>query len=198
MEKIPTGWLMLGSLGVVTIGFMAIGFSIAEMIILRDFLSISLLIFTSLGTILALVKGIGSLFPAIVINAAVFIRRRSLIDLAISATITSIILFLGWGRTDDEGKENNKQILLYEWLGGICIAIFGYLVLKSIDRFLPLKLVPIGAGLLGGFLSIFTELSNFLGLRPKQITKLVTILALLGGGIGAVLYQLQPARPTPM
>jgi hypothetical protein len=72
------------------------------------------------------------------------------------------------------------------------------MVLQRVDRFLHPKLLPIGAGLLGGFLSIFTELSNFLGLRPKQITKLVTILALLGGGIGAVLYQLQPARPTPM
>jgi hypothetical protein len=195
MEKIPTGWLMLGSLGVVTIGFAAIGFSIAEMIILRNFLNIGLLIFTGLGTILSLVKGIGSLFPAIAINVAVFMGRRSLMELAISATITSIILFLGWGRTDEEGKENNKQILLYEWLGGICIAIFGYMVLQSVDRFLHPKLLPIGAGLLGGFLSIFTELSNFLGLKPQQITKLVTILAVIGGAIGSGIRIVYPVPP---
>ncbi len=197
MGKIPKGWLMLGSLAIVTIGFISIGFSISQLLRERAIIQVSLLIFTCLGTILALVRGIGSLFPAIVVNALVF-QGKGLIPLLLSASITSIVIFLGWQDSDDEGQENNRAILAYELLAGICIAYFGYFALKGITNVAPPKLIPIAGGLLGGFLSIFTELSNFIGLKPKQVTRLVTSLALAGITIGLLINRLFPQRAIPL
>jgi hypothetical protein len=197
MGKIPTGWLMLGSLAIVTIGFISIGFSISELLRQRAIIQISLLIFTCLGTILALVRGIGSLFPAIVVNALVF-QSKGLIAFLVSASITSMVIFLGWKDSDDQGEENNKGILAYELLAGVCIACFGYFALKGITNVAPPRLIPIAGGLLGGFLSIFTELSNFIGLKPKQVTRLVTTLAVSGITIGLLINRLFPQRAIPL
>lgn len=187
---------MLGSLGIVTIGFISIGFTISELLRGGAILQVSLLIFTSLGTILALVKGIGSLFPGIVVNALV-LQSKGLVGLLVSATITSIIIFLGWEESEEEAPENSKAILAYEWLAGICIACFGYFALQGLNNIIPPRLIPIASGLMGGFLSIFTELSNFMGLRPKQVTRLVTILALTGITTGLLINRLLPQRGIP-
>lgn len=176
---------MLGSLAVVTLGFIPIGLTISELLDQRSFLQLSLIIFTCLGTILALVKGIGSLFPAVVVNVSIF-NHLGLMALVVSATLTGIVLGLALVPTDDKLKEDKSQILPYELLGGICISLFGYLALQGLSNIVSIKLLPVFAGLLAGFLSIFSELSNFLGLEQKQATRLVCFLALTGVTIGIV------------
>lgn len=196
MRNIPTGWLVLVSLGMITIGYIAIGFNLSELLRRSAFIDSSLLVLVSVGTLLALVRGIGNLFPAIVVNAQIF-YRQGLMALTLSAILTSIILAIGWGRTDSDSKGDNRQLLAYELLGGICIAAFGYFAFKGLQNVLSVKLLPIGAGLLGGFLCIFSELSNCLGIKQKQLIKVLTTLAAVGITIGLAISRLSPQTATP-
>ncbi|MFN3360174.1 MAG: hypothetical protein ACK421_01905 [Pseudanabaenaceae cyanobacterium] len=198
MINIPVGWLVLGSLGVITIGYIAIGVDMDMTFRRGDFLQLSFLIFTCLGTVLALVRGLGALFPAIVANTLVF-QRQGLGGLIVSLMITALVIALGWGQVDndEESEKLQKNLVAYEILGGLAFALFSYFAVKSLGNILSPKLFPIGAGVLAGFLGILGELCKFLELKQRQLRKVISFIAIGGVVIGIVISRLLPPTPTP-
>ncbi|MCS6959192.1 MAG: hypothetical protein RMK91_04005 [Pseudanabaenaceae cyanobacterium SKYGB_i_bin29] len=198
MINIPVGWLVLGSLAVITIGYIAIGIDVDVTFRRGDFLALSFLIFTCVGTVLALVRGLGSLFPAMVANTLVF-QRRGLGGLIVSLVITGLIIALGWGQVENEENPQTlkRNLVAYEILGGLAFALFAYFATDSLSNTLPPKLFPIVAGIIAGFLGILGEIFKFLELKQRQLRKLIGTIAIGGLLIGIIISRLLPPAPTP-